>query len=78
MTLAQHPASAGDHLFLDLASGDQPSLRPQRLGQIEHRRQGLRVFVAECPARLDEHALLLLGSALRKFPAAHSSGIPPR
>ena len=62
VTLAQLLAAPRDHLFLEFARRDEPTLRPQTIGQFEHHRERLRMLLAEYTTLLSQQTLVLFAS----------------
>jgi hypothetical protein len=50
--LAKQPAAPFDDLFLEGAGRDQPPLRPQAVGKVEHGGERFGVVLPERPALL--------------------------
>jgi hypothetical protein len=74
MPLAQMPAPTFDDLLLELPRRDQPPLRPQAVGEVEHGCEGFGVILAERQAPFRDQALLRLAWAIG---IAHRSGANP-
>ena len=58
MFLAQHPAAGLQHLFLKRPRAGQVALGPERVGQVAHAGEGVRVFLAQHPAEGLQHLFL--------------------